>query len=260
MRTTIFWFSGTGNSLKVAKDLAEKLDGDVTLVPIATAIRKQPDLTADRIGLVFPTYAWGPPYIVAQFLSKVKTSKYVFAVATAGASSAGCMEYVKKGLAAVGTGLDAGWVVLMPSNYLPFGGPPAEGKRKELYAAEQARIAEIAAAIGQKRSGVLEKGNLVVNAILTGFVYQKGIARFREADREFWVNDRCISCGRCALICPVGNIRMANGHPTWLHRCEQCLACIHWCPSEAIQLGTKSEGKQRYHHPDIAVEELFLRT
>jgi len=59
MRTVIYWFSGTGNSLAAAKVLAEQC-GETELISMADSIG-MPVSSADRIGLVFPVYAFGPP-------------------------------------------------------------------------------------------------------------------------------------------------------------------------------------------------------
>lgn len=58
MSAKIYWFSGTGNSLAVARALAEKLP-DAELIPIAEAVNHPPQ-AADVIGIVCPVYAWGP--------------------------------------------------------------------------------------------------------------------------------------------------------------------------------------------------------
>jgi Pyruvate/2-oxoacid:ferredoxin oxidoreductase delta subunit len=35
-----------------------------------------------------------------------------------------------------------------------------------------------------------------------------------------------------------GNIKIADGKPLFLHKCEQCMACIQWCPKSAIILAS----------------------
>jgi ferredoxin len=55
-----------------------------------------------------------------------------------------------------------------------------------------------------------------------------------QADRTFRVSGACTGCGICVKVCPVQNIEMVNGKPQWLHHCENCTACFHWCPTQAI--------------------------
>ena len=50
---------------------------------------------------------------------------------------------------------------------------------------------------------------------------------------------------------------MTGKGPEWYHRCEQCFACLQWCPSKAIEFGPGMEGKKRYHHPDITVRDMI---
>ena len=97
MKTTIYYFSSTGNSLIVARELAEKL-GETVVSSIPKAINQDIDLSADGIGIVFPVYIWGMPAIVSKFLKKFKNinNKYIFAVATFGGFPAGTLLQVKK--------------------------------------------------------------------------------------------------------------------------------------------------------------------
>ena len=57
----------------------------------------------------------------------------------------------------------------------------------------------------------------------------------------------CIGCGRCVELCPQNNVHLKNGKPVWGKNCTHCMACICYCPKEAIEYGEKSKGKPRYH-------------
>ena len=76
-------------------------------------------------------------------------------------------------------------------------------------------------------------------------------------DKQFWVTDRCNSCGICVKVCPVNNINLIEGKPVWQHKCEHCLGCLQWCPKEAIQFGKSTAKRKRYHHPDIKVQDFM---
>ena len=53
----------------------------------------------------------------------------------------------------------------------------------------------------------------------------------------------------CALL--------TEGLPQWQHKCQQCLACINYCPEKTIQFGDKSLETGRYHHPEITVQDIM---
>ena len=82
MKTVLYCFSGTGNSLWVALDLAEKLGCE--LVSMTNAMRGTMDTSSQRVGVVFPTYMYRPPHLVVDFLQKLPPTDYLFAVATNG--------------------------------------------------------------------------------------------------------------------------------------------------------------------------------
>ena len=66
MRTVIFYFSGTGNCLKVARDLASEL-GNTELIPVAKAIKDKAKVLVECIGIIYPVYMFGMPLIVKKF-------------------------------------------------------------------------------------------------------------------------------------------------------------------------------------------------
>ena len=59
-------------------------------------------------------------------------------------------------------------------------------------------------------------------------------------DKQFRVDDKCNQCGICGKVCPSENITMQEGKPVWNHHCEQCFACLQWCPKKAIQYGKRT--------------------
>ncbi|PKN06196.1 MAG: 4Fe-4S ferredoxin, partial [Deltaproteobacteria bacterium HGW-Deltaproteobacteria-7] len=101
-----------------------------------------------------------------------------------------------------------------------------------------------------------EKGPLWQNLIFS-MIYRKSLPYVARMDKSFLADEKCNSCGICEKICPARNIRIVSGKPVWQHRCEQCFACIQWCPEEAIQYGKNTITKKRYHHPDISLKDML---
>ena len=87
----IFYFTGTGNCLYIARQLAGE---NAELLSIPQMVKRgKYDFEADEIGLVYPIYGHMPPYMVRQFIQKAKLSaKYKFAVLTYGARKCDSVE------------------------------------------------------------------------------------------------------------------------------------------------------------------------
>ena len=260
MRTKLFYFSGTGNSLKVARDLAGELGG-AEVIPVTRAIGGETDIDAECIGLVFPVYAWGLPLIVAELCRKFvpMQSAYIFAVATYGGLAGGTLIQLKKLLERKKLTLAAGFAVRMPGNYTPLYGAIPEDRQQKMFAEENRRVREIAEKVRARKRGKIETGNFLVNLILSGLIYRLFSSYVHGSDRFFRVTDKCDGCGICRKVCPVTNIEMRSGKPAWQHKCEQCMACLQWCPQADIQFGGKTEGRKRYRHPEFVVKDFILQ-
>ena len=258
MSTSLFYFTGTGNSLKVARDLANELR-DAKIVDISKAINAEIDQSAEKIGIIFPVYIFGMPLIVSKFIKKLKAdkTKYIFAIATYGGMPADTLGQTAKELRSLGLKLSAGFAIRMPGNYTPLQEAIAQEKQNEMFRIESARIKEIAAKVKEKKQEGIEKGNFITNAVFSGIIYNLYAGKIPFMDRDFWVDENCTSCGTCVKVCPVSNIELINKRPVWLHRCEQCFACLQWCPAEAIQCGKNTVGRKRYRNPEIKLVDLI---
>lgn len=259
MKTIIYYFTGTGNSLAVAKKIATVI-GDCEPVPIASLMNTGDTIVpqADRVGIVCPVYFAGLPSMVASFAVRLDLSSagYVFSVVTFGGSGESAalqqLDAILKGRS--GRGLDAGYSVKMPGNYVLMYAPPDGGKRDAILTAADSSIDRIAKEILSARKRDLPHS--FIQTILHSLMYPRFIAGVHDRDRQFTVSDACTSCGICAAVCPAGNIDLVDKKPAWKHRCELCCGCIHLCPVQAIQAGRGTEKRQRYRHPDAGIPEL----
>jgi ferredoxin/flavodoxin len=256
MKTTLFYFSGTGNSLQVCRDLAKEL-GNTEITPISKVVGNNPDFSADRIGIVFPVYMFGMPLIVKKFLEELNADKgrYIFAVATCGAKAGNTLRQADQLLKRRGLILAAGFIIRMPGNYTPLYGALPVKKQQKLFDRESNRIKEIACIIKNNNQHRIERDAFLVRGIFS-VLYKKMSPLIPVMDKEFWVDEKCIHCGICVKVCPVKNVKLVNRAPVWMHHCQQCFACLQWCPVEAIQCGRNTKSRKRYHNPTVKWEEL----
>jgi MinD superfamily P-loop ATPase len=73
----------------------------------------------------------------------------------------------------------------------------------------------------------------------------------------FVADGNCNGCGVCSQVCPMDNITLSNGKPSWDKDCVSCFACLQWCPHKAIQAGKMTVNKPRYHHPDVKMSDII---
>jgi formate hydrogenlyase subunit 6/NADH:ubiquinone oxidoreductase subunit I len=257
MKTTIYYYTGTGNSLWVARRLSQEL-GDASLVSIPDLKEGEGISHSEVVGLIFPVYIWGVPAPIVRFAARLEglRPRYFFAVAVNGGQVANTLIELKGILKSIGINLASGFEVETPSNYIPWGGPGPREKQNERFGKARIKITRIAERVRNGVEGPMEKGPLWQRALFT-FFHKLSFNQVRRMDRKFWVDEKCNECGICARVCPASNITMSAGKPSWSHRCEQCLACIQWCPKEAIQYGKKTSKYERYHHPEVSLKDVL---
>ena len=254
----IYYFSGTGNSLSIAKDLQSSL-GDVCLHSIPTMMRSDERILIEGspVGLVFPVYFGRPPVIVEEFLERVDfgVTDYIFAIANGGGAFGRTHRVLDRTLRMKGASLALGITIRMPGVH-PLVHRFIRKTDEEFFREKRARMADI---IRQIRSGAhgIETNLGVFGALFTHVVvrslYKK--SRRHSLDSVFLVNESCTRCGTCQRVCPVANIELQADGPKWSGECANCGRCYHMCPSEAIEFG--DETMKRYVNPEIEIEELL---
>ena len=257
MKTTIFYYTGTGNSLWTARQIAAEI-GPAEIIPLSESTAGTVAVRGDSVGLVFPVHMWGVPVPVINFLRKFEADPdaYFFAAAVNAGQVSRTLIQLRGLMRSRGLDLSAGLDIVLPSNYIPWGGPPPASRQQKLFEAARQKIKTAAPAIRQRRPAPVDRGPLWQRIIFTA-LYRMTYNMIPRMDRDFWSDEKCNSCRICEKICPVANISLRDGRPEWHHRCEQCLSCIQWCPRESIQIGKKTPAYGRYHHPEVTLKEIM---
>ena len=248
----IFCYSGTGNCLDMAKNIASKLgDTDIVLMRSRPAVTDVRD--AKRVGFVFPCYGGGLPGDVGEFVKEIKVSPdaYTFGVCQFAGYPGNGLHMIDEVI-----GLDywammshqCGYIVLFPHQLMV---PPMTP------AMAQARSEKTAAKIAGDVKNGKESGGRPPLFRINQLEYKGWPMITGLKAHKFLVDPaKCISCGQCAKICPTGNIRMIAGTPSFGNKCYQCVSCLQYCPKQAISLGGATEKRERYHNPNVSAAEL----
>jgi ferredoxin len=249
MKAEIYYFTGTGNSLYVAQEINKVLLHRGELLSIA---HYQNDETvqsdAEVIGFVFPIYMGSVPWIVAEFIKKLKIEKspYVFAIATYNSHVMQCLQVLSEVLRSNSISLSLAETVNMPGNAKASSQKENENR---LNASAQ-RIVDIAQKINDRVTA-----SQIVSSRIT-----KKVAKVYEhtSIAKLKVLPSCNGCGICTKVCPTRNIVLKDKKPTWGKNCSSCLACFHWCPQNAIKWTVPIVGNSsQYHHPEVKVTEII---
>ena len=284
----IFYFSGTGNTKWAASKLAAATREDlISIAPYMRADDSSHNLAEpfilkenERLGFVFPVHGWRVPKLVREFISKMKILRepsdasaenkakagdclknrpFAYCVCTAGDSIGLTIENLNKvisqnpSLQALGiTEVSSSYSLIMPESYIGLPFMDVDPKEREIRKKENAaqELAVVCEEIFDRKEGIsrLVKGPIP-------WFFTKVVGGFFEnvliTDKRFHVEkDRCVKCGICANVCPVGDIKGGHGeYPVWLHHkdCLTCFTCYHHCPHHAIEFGNQTQKKGQYY-------------
>jgi ferredoxin len=233
----IFWFSGTGNTLFIARKAKEILDTKgyhCTLSPITrTAVVQAAADTAT--GIVVPVAVQGTFPIVWNFLKNLPDGKgsEVFLVDTLEKYSGGIKGPVKKILKKKGY-KPVGAVELLMPNFFMAKTEDADKKQKI-----EKSVQQLASFIDSLETGTAEWEDIpLYSDIMSSFFRSKMLAKLWTKIFKKNIAGTCINCGTCVRICPQDCADVNSRHiDVKSDKCILCQRCMEYCPVNAIGMG-----------------------
>ena len=271
MRHVIYYFTGTGNTLSLARKTAEKLEGEVELIPVAQFMQSEEAVSEDAavraaagkietgeagtVGFFFPIYSSDAPWPMKAAVERMSLPEgaYLYAVADCNARYGlaydvfnGLLDHLKHRT------LDYAEVVKMPGNC------------HESNAAENQQRLELESFFTDLISRNVN--HRFVGTMLNFYTEESSTEatrhKYDKTPFAVWnlAEDRCIGCGICERVCPMANITLVDGKPVFRDRCAYCFACFHFCPQQALYKDMAhfrpEDMRSQYHHPDVTLQDI----
>ena len=269
MAVDLFYFSGTGNSLYIARELIKRLP-DSRLIPMISHLGSEKLKTgSDKVGFVFPLYFMTIPAPVRTFIEKldVCSAQYTFSIATRMGTLNVAHRSIERLLNAKGRRLNAVFSVTMANNS-PTGLKPFKGDRNWMKKTGSEKIdsfeKKVQFQLALMEKIILTRTEYPIRKVPNPFLgcierLMNYLIRSNTTQIDFYADESCTGCGICRNVCLSGKVRMENNHPQWDEsvKCYYCYSCFNFCPAQSILVQNKYSRKDgRYHHPAVNAEDI----
>ena len=244
----VLYFSATGNSEYIAKNLAHLCDDEPLSINEYMRKGEVMNLTSEKpYVLVAPVYISTIPAKVVELImnSTLEGNKDFYVIMTcAGSGVSASGDAAMKICQKLNLNYRGITHLTMPQDYLMFFEVKGKEENDVIMNSAIEKVPAIAETINNNED---------LDTSKVGAMHTMSVApvtwlfdTFFIKPKKFYATDECISCGICAKVCPLNNITMVDGKPVWDKTCIHCLACINRCPKLAIEYGKKTQGKNRY--------------
>lgn len=247
----IFYFSGTGNSKRIALWFSElAIDKgiscdivDISNVNSRSWQKMNPDCL---IVIISPIHGFNFPKITLDFIrlfpfgnnrirlmntrGSVKIGKWITPGLTGIAFMLSTLILKRKGYRIIGEiPFD------MPSNWISIH-PAIRGKMAQfIFDKNYYRVKKYFEKIYAGKNNFASRKDIIQDVFIfpVSFAYYL-IGRFFLA-KSYYASYKCTNCNLCIKQCPVKAIKKVNKRPYWTLKCESCMKCMNNCPVNAIE-------------------------
>jgi flavodoxin/ferredoxin len=250
MKTSLIYFSQTGNTRKVARALGEAFDGEGHDLKSVTLRKARPEdaARADLVGVGTPCFMSRAPKPVLDYLEGLPSldGRKAMVFATSGGGPGRVLYEMTERLRQKGAEVVGGIIIRgecfhpYPAILGRFPGRPDERDFEE--AREFAR--KVSGHISAGRPGPLPDSRPDARSPGRGFYDFVAKVNTDEANRKLVAGpvvdpEKCNQCEWCANICPAKNISM-DPYPCLGDKCLLCFRCYTGCPKKAFSLDMKT--------------------
>lgn len=245
----IFYFTGSGNSLYIAK----RFGGDLYSIP--QVLKGEEYVFEDeKIGIVFPTYGLSVPDIVKEFIEKITLiSQYIFVIMTCSNNNGNATKWVTSFAKKHDINISYSNSIKMIGNHIPVVNIE---KQKSLNKNIEENINQLIMDVSNNRKYI--NNGMIIGSLLRNVLKIVNQIHPIDSPLNFSVNADCIKCNACIKVCPRANISYNESKEIIFgNHCESCLSCVNNCPKKAIQVKGDKNPQARFRNDHVSLKEII---
>jgi ferredoxin/flavodoxin len=251
-KVVIYYFSGTGNSERVAHWFAQvaaenNIESNTNNIAKTNRVSIEPPEPDTLVVFVSPIHGFNYPPVMLNFIMRFPKGKNKVVLMN---TRAGMLigKFITPGLTGIafylsalillikGFSIKAIFPVDMPSNWISIHPGLNDRTVRFLHIKNKERVEVFARKVFQEKShfnALLEVYDILFAPIALGYFLS---GRFFLA-KTYYASRDCNNCDLCVKACPVKAIIKVDNRPFWTFNCESCMKCMSNCPKTAIETG-----------------------
>lgn len=247
----IFYFSGTGNSQRVAKWICElsaarNIDCKMLNISNMGVNQLKPIDSNALIIIISPIHGFNYPKITLQFISNfpIGVNKIILMNTRAGMKLGRFITPGLTGIAFIISSLifiSKGYIIVgqipfdMPSNWISIHPALNERSVKFIHQKNYERVKKHTDKILAGKKDFIALRDMLQDILISPVALGYYLGGRYIIAKTFYASYKCDNCGLCIKQCPVKAIENINDHPYWKFRCESCMKCMNSCPKRGIE-------------------------